>query len=71
MEHDTSYKLLFSHARMVEDLLRGFVHEAWVREVDFTTLERVTEAQVSDALDRRAAGALTGAFTRYRNPSCL
>ena len=28
MEHDASYKLLFSHARMVEDLLRGFVHEA-------------------------------------------
>ena len=25
MEHDASYKLLFSHARMVEDLLRGFV----------------------------------------------
>jgi hypothetical protein len=28
MEHDASYKLLFSHTRMVEDLLRGFVHEA-------------------------------------------
>jgi hypothetical protein len=37
MEHDASYKLLFSHARMVEDLLRGFVHEAWVRDVNFTT----------------------------------
>jgi hypothetical protein len=28
MEHDASYKLLFSYARMVEDLLHGFVHEA-------------------------------------------
>jgi len=28
MEHDASYKLLFAHVRMVEDLLRGFVHEA-------------------------------------------
>jgi len=39
MEHDASYKLLFSHARMVEDLLRGFIHEPWVHELDFTTLE--------------------------------
>jgi|RhiMetdeSRZDD1v2_1073273.scaffolds.fasta_scaffold1409875_2 hypothetical protein len=41
MEYDASYKLLFSHARMVEELLRGFVHETWVRAVDFTSLERV------------------------------
>jgi hypothetical protein len=53
MEHDTSYKLLFSHARMVEDLLRGFVHEAWLREVDFTTWERVSGSHVSDDLRDR------------------
>ena len=53
MEHDASYKLLFSHARMVEDLLRGFVHEAWVRDVDFTTLERVSDSQISDDLRSR------------------
>jgi hypothetical protein len=47
MEHDASYKLLFSHARMVEDLLRGFVHEAWVHDVDWTTLERVSDSQIS------------------------
>ena len=47
MEHDNSYKLLFSHARMVEDLLRGFIQEPWVQEVDFTTLERVSESHVS------------------------
>lgn len=40
MEHDASYTLLFSHARMVKDLLHGCVHEAWVREVDYSTLER-------------------------------
>ena len=27
MNHDNGYKLLFSHAEMVADLLRGFVHE--------------------------------------------
>jgi predicted transposase YdaD len=53
MEHDASYKLLFSHARMVEDLLRGFVHEAWVHDVDFTTLERVSDSQISDDLRSR------------------
>ena len=53
MEHDASYKLLFAHPRMVEDLLRGFIHEAWVREVDFTTLERVSGSYVSDDLRDR------------------
>jgi len=53
MEHDASYKLLFAHPRMVGDLLRGFIHEAWVREVDFTTLERVSGSYVSDDLRDR------------------
>ncbi len=53
MEHDASYKLLFAHPRMVEDLLRGFIHEAWVHEVDFTTLERVSGSYVSDDLRDR------------------
>lgn len=39
MNHDQSYKLLFSHAEMVADLLRGFVHEDWVQQWDFTSLE--------------------------------
>jgi predicted transposase/invertase (TIGR01784 family) len=52
-EHDSSYKLLFSHARMVEDLLRGFVNEAWVTQIDFTTLERMSGSYVSDDLRDR------------------
>jgi hypothetical protein len=39
--HDTGYKLLFSHARVVEDLLRGFVGEDWVEGLDYTTLKDV------------------------------
>lgn len=39
-KHDHGYKRLFSHPEMVADLLRGFVHEDWVRELDFATLER-------------------------------
>ncbi len=52
--HDSSYKQLFSHARMVEDMLRGFVHEEWVDQLDFTTLEKVNSSYVSDELRDRA-----------------
>jgi len=33
-QHDGGYKLLFSHPEMVEDLLRGFLHEAWTESLD-------------------------------------
>jgi predicted transposase YdaD len=52
-KHDHSYKLLFSHAAMVEDLLRGFIHEVWVKELDFTTLEKVSGSFISDDLRER------------------
>src|SRR5262249_25117529 len=51
--HDRSYRLLFSHPRMVEDLLRRFLAEAWSDQLDFTTLEQVSASHVSDGLDRR------------------
>jgi predicted transposase YdaD len=41
-EHDGSYKALFSHPRMVKDLLQGFVQGDWTGRLDFTTLERVS-----------------------------
>ena len=46
-EHDDGYKLLFSHPEMVADLLRGFVHEDWVRDLDFSTLEKVPGSYVT------------------------
>ena len=42
MSHDNSYKLLFSHPEMVEDLLKGLVKADWVKQSDFSTLEKVT-----------------------------
>jgi predicted transposase/invertase (TIGR01784 family) len=54
-EHDHSYKLLFSHATMVKDLLRGFVHEAWVEELDLASLEKVSGSFISDDLRSREA----------------
>ena len=53
VNHDGGYKLLFSHPRMVEELLRGFVHEPWVAELDFETLEQVRASVVSDDLEQR------------------
>ncbi len=52
-EHDNAYKFLFSHARMVEDLLKGFVREEWVDHLDFSTLEKVNGSYVSDDLRGR------------------
>lgn len=52
-DHDNGYKLLFSHAPMVADLLRGFVKERWVQDLDLSTLERVSGGYVSDDLRDR------------------
>src|ERR1700744_1839961 len=52
--NDPNYRLFFSYPEMVEDLLKGFVHEDWVSQLDFGTLERVNGSFVSDDLkDRR------------------
>jgi len=51
--HDPAYKQLFAHPEMVADLLRGYVHEAWVGQIDFATLERVPDSFISDDLRER------------------
>ena len=53
MPQDTSGKLLFSHPRMVEDLLRGFVTGPWSDALGFATLENRSAAFISDDLRRR------------------
>ncbi len=45
-EHDLAYRDLFTHPELVEDLLRHFVSEPWVEEVDFSTLQRESEVSV-------------------------
>lgn len=52
-DHDNGYKHLFSHPQMVEDLLRGFVHEEWVAGLDFGSLEKVSGSYVADDLRDR------------------
>ncbi len=52
--HDSGYKLLYSHAPMVRDLLLGFVPGALVDAIDFSTLERCNGSYVTDDLRERA-----------------
>ncbi len=52
-KHDKSYRLLFSHPEMVEDLIRQFVGGKWIKWLDFTTLEKVSERDLSLELIRR------------------
>jgi len=52
-DHDNGYKRLFSHPEMIADLLRGFVREDWVRDLDFSTLEKVSSSYVTPELRSR------------------
>ncbi|MCX4030135.1 Rpn family recombination-promoting nuclease/putative transposase [Endozoicomonas sp. SM1973] len=54
MPHDHAYKQFFSHPEMVQDLLTGFVHEPWIAQLDFSTLERVNGSYIADDLRERS-----------------
>ena len=51
--HDTAYKQFFSNPVMVESLLRDFVPEGFISELDFSTLERVPASYVTEDLRER------------------
>ena len=57
-EHDNGYKRLFSHPEMVADLLRGFVREDWVRNLDFSTLEKVSPGFITPEMGRRESDVI-------------
>ena len=51
--HDGSYRRLFSHPQMTEDLIRRYVQPPWLDGLDFSTLEIVPSHYVSDELEQR------------------
>ena len=53
MSHDGAYHMLFSHPEMVEDLLKQFIAEPWVAQLDFSTLELLNSAFFSKGFIRR------------------
>jgi predicted transposase/invertase (TIGR01784 family) len=57
-DHDTGYKMLFSHPEMVADLLQGFVHEDWVAQLDFSTLEKVPASFISSKRHKRESDVI-------------
>lgn len=53
ISHDSGYKLLFAHPRMVADPLRGFVKPAWLHLLDLDTLEPHKASFATDDLRQR------------------
>lgn len=52
-QHDSSYHALFSHPELIEDLLRNFVAEDWVSQLDFSRIERINAKFHADDLNKR------------------
>ncbi|MDY6994189.1 MAG: Rpn family recombination-promoting nuclease/putative transposase, partial [Pseudomonadota bacterium] len=46
--HDRGYKRLFSHPRIFRQLLESFVHEHWVKELDFEQCEKINKSFISE-----------------------
>jgi hypothetical protein len=51
--NDGSYKSLFSHPEMVKSLAQGFIKNEWVKQADFSTLERVNGSYVAGDFRQR------------------
>ena len=52
-DHDSRYKMLFSHPLFVQRLLESFVEEPFTADLDYSTLERVNASFVSEEFARR------------------
>ena len=68
MEHDASYKLLFSHARMVEDLLPARLPGVEDRETLHTLLR---QAITCPTLAAFRGGAVPTGVEPARRPLCV
>jgi hypothetical protein len=68
-QHDISYRLFFSHARMVCDLLREMVGESWVDLIDFASAERVNASFVSEKRKNRESDIIWQFRRRHRRSS--
>lgn len=57
-QHDLSYRLFFTHRRMIQDLLREIVGEQWVERIDLDSGERVGASFVSDKHQNRESDVI-------------
>ena len=44
---------MFSHKEVIRDLICGFVKQDWINELDFDSLERVSDSFVTDDIRDR------------------
>ena len=44
---------MFSHKEVIRDLICGFVKQDWIKELDFDSLERVSDSFVTDDIRDR------------------
>ncbi|MGV8118269.1 MAG: Rpn family recombination-promoting nuclease/putative transposase [Candidatus Xenobiia bacterium LiM19] len=51
--YDRGYKRLFSHPRMVEDLIKSFVREDFVRDINFGKLKRDFDSFITEEFRER------------------
>jgi len=54
-QHDVLYREFFSHPKLVEELLRCFVDEEFVQDLDFSTLRTEDTQHVTAGLRKRAS----------------
>ncbi|PNQ52301.1 hypothetical protein C1141_20915, partial [Vibrio agarivorans] len=52
-DHDSSYKQLFAHTRMVRDLFAGFLPDDGLPDLATASLEKVSASHVTDDLRSR------------------
>ena len=64
--HDASYRRLFAHKPMIEDLLRNFARGPWLERFDFDSLEPVPTHQVAEKLEQRQEDMIWR--LRYQGP---
>jgi predicted transposase/invertase (TIGR01784 family) len=50
---DKTYKQLFSHPKIVKDLLTGFIKKEFVKDVDFEKVEKIGASYVSETFKER------------------
>jgi predicted transposase/invertase (TIGR01784 family) len=51
--HDNAYKNIFSQPEIIADLLKGFVRETWVEQLDFEGFKKESASYVTEHLSTR------------------
>ncbi|MEO5334534.1 MAG: Rpn family recombination-promoting nuclease/putative transposase, partial [Magnetococcus sp. YQC-5] len=70
-KHDDLYHRLYSHPKLVADMMRHFVKEPWVADLDFDHMKRVNAKFHVRGLRRREGDLIWRIPTRSKTPIYL